>query len=73
VRNLQEVPEFAAGHQQQLAADVRQPYLLRHGLLVELPIMSDGPVVITGRRAAWSSLTGIAQIIDCPPPGFRSL
>jgi hypothetical protein len=48
VRNLQEVPEFAAGHQQQLAADVRQPYLLRHGLLVELPIMSDGPVVITG-------------------------
>jgi hypothetical protein len=36
--HLQEVPEFAAGHQQQLAADVRQPYWLRHGLLVELPI-----------------------------------
>jgi len=32
----------------QLATDVRQPYWLRHGLLVELPIMSDGPVVITG-------------------------
>jgi hypothetical protein len=45
--HLQEIPEFAAGHQQQLAADVRQPYWLRHGLLVELPIMSDGPVVIT--------------------------
>jgi hypothetical protein len=43
VRNLQEVPEFAAGRQQQLAADVRQPYWLRRGLLVKLPIMSDGP------------------------------
>jgi hypothetical protein len=46
-KHPQEIPEFAAGHQQ-LAADVRQPYWLRHGLLVELPIMSDGPVVITG-------------------------
>ena len=35
--------------------------------------MSDGPVVSQADARAWSSLTGIAQIIDCPPASVAAL
>jgi hypothetical protein len=35
--------------------------------------MNDGPVVSQADARAWSSLTGIAQIIDCPPASVAAL